>query len=113
MHDEIAANGAKFLIVTLSNGIQFDLGQALRTQFIGHLGVRKLFFPDDLIKELGEREGIPVLALSLAFQRYAEEHELQQHGSRGQVYWTEEGHHLTGQGIAWELCADGLAVPSY
>jgi hypothetical protein len=111
MRDEVAAKGARFLIVTLSNGIQVDPDPTLRTQFIEHLGVKDLFYTDYRIKELGEREGIPVLTLAPAFQQYAEEHKLQLHGLRGRGHWNEEGHRLAGQMIARELCSGGLAVP--
>lgn len=64
MHDEVTRKGAKFLIVTLTNGIQVDPDPALRTQFMEHLRVKDLFYPDYRIKELGEREGIPVLTFA-------------------------------------------------
>lgn len=110
MHDEVTAKRAKFFIVTLSNGFQVDPDPALRPQ-LEHLGVKDLFYPDYRIKELGEREGISVLTLALAFQQYAEEHKVQLHGFRGQGHWNEEGHRLAGQMIARELCADCLTVP--
>lgn len=110
MHNEVTERGSKFLIVTLSNGIQVDPDVPFRNELIQRLGVKDLFYPDYRIKAFGERNGIPVLTLAPMFLEYAEEHKAALHALWGnhQGHWNEKGHYLAGQLIARELCRDGL-----
>jgi hypothetical protein len=110
MRNEVAAKGAKFLIVTLSNGIQVDPDVPIRAGMVKHLGVADLFYPDDRIKMFGDRNGIPVLTLAPSFLTYAELHKTALHAAWGnhQGHWNEKGQYLAGELIARELCSDGL-----
>ncbi|HEV2176117.1 MAG TPA: SGNH/GDSL hydrolase family protein [Terriglobia bacterium] len=111
MRNEVASHGAKFLVVTLSNGIQVDPDPAVREQYAKRLGVDNLFYPDFRVKALAEREGIPVLTLAPAFQQYAEQHHTYLHGFRqdpGRGHWNEEGHRLAGQMMAQKICSEKL-----
>lgn len=110
MRDEVTARGAKFLVVTLSNGIQVDPDAPLRAELIKRLGVADLFYPDDRIRAFGARNGIPVLTLAPGFLAYAEQHKAALHADWGthQGHWNERGQALAGERIARELCSDGL-----
>src|SRR5438552_4698763 len=57
MRDEVQANGAKFLVVTGSTSIQVNPELEARQEYMKRLGVTSLFYPDQRIKALGEREG--------------------------------------------------------
>lgn len=114
MNAEVVANGARFLVVTLSTGIQVNPDRDLRQQFMKRLGVESLFYPDMRIRALGERRGIPVLNVAPVFQEYAEQHKMYLHGFRvtrnlGKGHWNEEGHRLAGDLITRKLCEEMTA----
>lgn len=113
MRDEVAAKGAKFLVATLSNGIQVHPDPAIRQEFMKQLGIDTLFYPDLRLKELGERQSIPMLILAPDFQQYAEQHKLYLHGfdaNLGFGHWNENGHRLAGEMIAQKLCSEVAAL---
>ena len=82
-----------------------------RREFMKQLGITDLFYPDERIRALGEREGFDVLTLAPTFQAYAEQHHVDLHGYEnsglGQGHWNVEGHHLAGKLIAEKLCENG------
>ena len=55
MRDEVARGGAKFVIVTLSNGPQVLPDPKSREAFMSRIGITDLFYPDNRIKSLGTR----------------------------------------------------------
>jgi hypothetical protein len=107
MRDEVAAKGAAFCVVTLSNPIQVHPDPEVRRQAMDQLGVSNLFYPDLRLQALGEREGIHVLVLAPAMKDYAEESGTFLHGfgeKAGGGHWNEKGHQLAGELIAHDLC---------
>jgi hypothetical protein len=104
MRDEVKAHGAKFLIVTGSNGIQVYPDLAVRQNFMRKLGVDDLFYPDHRIKALGERGGIEVLNLAPTLQEYADQKGAFLHGTHGFGHWNVLGHRVVGDQIAEKLC---------
>jgi hypothetical protein len=107
MRDEVKAHGAKFLVVTGSTGIQVNPDQDTRKTYMNHLGVRDLFYPDQRIKSLGEREGFRVMNLAPPLEEYATRNQVFLHGpvnAKGRGHWNELGHRLAGELIAGELC---------
>jgi hypothetical protein len=104
MRDEVKEHGAKFLVVTGSNGIQVYPDPAVRRDFMRRLGVSDLFYPDRRIKALGEREGFEVLNLAPTLQEYAGQNKAVLHGTNGLGHWNVLGHHLVGGQIAETLC---------
>lgn len=107
MRDEVARRGAKFLVVTLSSGIQVHPERAAREEFMKRLNTSDLFYPDKRIKALGEREGFEVLNLAPPLQAYAEQHKIFLHGfgrTRGVGHWNADGHQAAGELIAQKLC---------
>jgi hypothetical protein len=107
MRDEVAQKGARFLVVTLSSGIQVNPGSAARQAFKKNTGASDLFYPDKRIKALGEREGFTVLNLAPSLQSYAEQHKVFLHGfgqNQGRGHWNETGHRVAGELIAQKLC---------
>jgi hypothetical protein len=109
MRDEVKGRGAKFLVVTLSNGIQVHPDARARQSFIERVGATNLFYPDERIRALGEHEGIAVLTLAPALQAYAEQHKVFLHGfdkNIGNGHWNIEGHALAGRLIAQKICED-------
>ncbi len=109
MDNEVRAQGALFLVVTLSNGIQVHPDPALRAAYAKRIGAPDLFYPERRIRALCERKGIPVLCLAPAFQEYAETHKVFLHGfgaSLGAGHWNRDGHRLAGRLIARAICDD-------
>jgi lysophospholipase L1-like esterase len=107
MNAEVRSRGARFYVVTVSNGIQVFPDPSARQSFAQRLGVADLFYPERRLSVLGEREGFPVLNLAPALQAYADEHKVFLHGfgpDRGNGHWNEEGHRVAGEMIAEWLC---------
>lgn len=107
MRDEVSARGVKFLVVTLSNGIQVDPDPRVRDAFMKRVGVSDLFYPDNRIRNLCERNTIPVITLAPLMQTYADEHHAFLHGfgqNIGNGHWNQLGQRVAGELIAQKLC---------
>jgi hypothetical protein len=104
MRDEVRAHGAKFLLVTGGSSIQDYPDGAVRQRFMHSVGADDLFYPDQRIKALGERDGIEVLNLAPTLQDYADRNKTFLHGTDGFGHWNVLGHHLVGDLIAKRLC---------
>ncbi|MDQ2855489.1 MAG: SGNH/GDSL hydrolase family protein [Acidobacteriota bacterium] len=110
MSAEVKAKGAKFMVVTLSNGIQVYPDPNVRQIFMKRLGVNDLFYPDNRLKTLGQRENIPVLTLATDMQAYADQNKVFLHGfgaNQGNGHWNQLGHRVAGDLLARALC-EGL-----
>ena len=110
IRDEVDAQEAELLITTLSHGITVHPDSTVRAQFRQHLGVETLFYPDERIRSLADREAIPMVSLGQPFQAYAEEYNVFLHGfengNLGRGHWNQAGHQLAGELIAQRLCDD-------
>ncbi|HYN83961.1 MAG TPA: SGNH/GDSL hydrolase family protein [Pyrinomonadaceae bacterium] len=109
MRAETEARGARFVVVTLSNAVQVVPDPSLREQFVRRVGATDIFYPDQRVKALGEREGFRVLNLAPRLQAYADEHRVFLHGFGESVgrngHWNADGHRVAGRLVAEELCA--------
>lgn len=108
MRDEAAGGGAKFLVVTLSNGPQVFPDAKWREGFKSRFGVKDLFYPENRIKSLGEREGIAVITLAPELQALADHDHVFLHGfgnNLGNGHWNANGNRLAGELIAKKICA--------
>ncbi len=111
MRDDVTRSGAKFLVVTLSNGPQVLPDPRAREYFMQRFGITDLFYPDNRIKALGEREGISVITLAPELQAYAQRNNVFLHGfgsNLGNGHWNVEGNRVAGQLIAKKICEDVL-----
>jgi hypothetical protein len=107
MNNEVKEHGARFYVVTLSNGIQVYPDASARAAFAHRLGVEDLFYPERRFKSLGEREGFPVLNLAPDLQSYADRNKVFLHGfgqQLGNGHWNETGHAVAGELLAQRLC---------
>lgn len=109
MRKETESKGAKFLVVTLSNGIQVVPEAALRQSFLKKVGASDIFYPDKRIKSLGERENFTVYSLAPELQLYAEQNKVYLHGfgaELGNGHWNAEGHRFAGELLSRKLCEE-------
>lgn len=108
LRDEARAQGAALWIATLSNAPQVYPDPDARAAFMRRAGVEDLYHAERRIQALGEREGIPVIALAPAMVEHADRHRVFLHGfpasKPGMGHWNEAGHRLAGELIAARLC---------
>ncbi|HEY6804686.1 MAG TPA: SGNH/GDSL hydrolase family protein [Pyrinomonadaceae bacterium] len=110
MHREVEAHQAKFLVVTLSNGIQVTPSAQVREDFLKHVGATDLFYPDHRITELGSRDGFAVINLAPDLLTYAERNNVFLHGfgsDLGSGHWNEKGHQIAGEILSQKMCEGG------
>lgn len=107
MRDEVQSKGAKFFVVTLSNGIQVWPYHEGREAFLQHVGAKDIFYPDQRIRDFCDREKIPIVTLAPALQRYAEQNRAFLHGfgpNVGGGHWNVLGNRVAAELTAEELC---------
>jgi hypothetical protein len=108
MNREVKAHGAAFLAVTLTTSVQVWPDPAISDLYMRRLGVNNLWYPDQRIEALGQRDGFAVLALAPPMSAYAREHHVFLHGFKntkiGEGHWNELGHRVGGELIAAKLC---------
>ena len=107
MNEEVKNKGAKFLIVTLSNGGQVHPNPAARETFAKRVGADDLLYPDKRIKSFGDNHGINVLSLAPELQTFAEENQVYLHGfgtDIGNGHWNQAGHRAAGEILANKIC---------
>lgn len=107
MRGEVEGHGAKFFVVTLSNGIQVYPDASAREAFARRLGVRDLFYAERRFSALGAREGFQVINLAPELQSYADRNRVFLHGFDSQIgngHWNETGHAVAGELLTKELC---------
>ncbi len=111
MRDEVSSKGASFIVVSLSNGPQVSPDPKAREAYMQRFGIKDLFYPDNRIKSLAERERIPVIILAPDLQAYAEQTHVFLHGfgkDLGNGHWNASGHARAGELLAQKVCAGVL-----
>jgi len=111
MRDEATSRNARFVVVTLSQGIQVYPDPKVRQKFIDHYGISDLFYPDHQFEKICERQNVPAIILGPRLQDYAERNKVYLHGfgsDIGNGHWNQLGHRIAGELIARDLCADGI-----
>lgn len=107
MGREVRSHNARFVVVTLSNGIQVFPEPSGREAFMRRVGASDIFYPDHRIAALCARESIPVITLGPALQSYAEQHKVFLHGfgkELGNGHWNSLGHRVAGELLAQKMC---------
>lgn len=109
MARETAAHHVPLLVVTLANPPQIYPSPTVRGYYRMTYHSTDIFYPDERIKALGEREGFEVLNLAQPMQAYADEHHVFLAGFKdtklGVGHWNAAGHRLAGELIARKICA--------
>jgi hypothetical protein len=107
MSAEVTSHGARFLVVTLSNGIQVYPDAKVREIFLKRIGATDIFYPDNRLKSFCEREQIPVVTLAPQLGSYADQHKVFLHGfgaNLGNGHWNQLGHRVAAELITQKLC---------
>ncbi len=108
MARETAAHHVPLLVVTLANPPQIYPSPTVRSYYLMTYRSTDIFYPDERIKALGEREGFEVLNLAPPMQAYADEHHVFLAGFKdtklGVGHWNADGHRLAGELIAQKIC---------
>lgn len=109
MARETAAHHVPLLVVTLANPPQIYPSPTVRGYYLMTYRSSDIFYADERIKALGEREGFEVLNLAQPMQAYADEHHVFLAGFKdtklGVGHWNAAGHRLAGELIARKICA--------
>jgi hypothetical protein len=106
---EVEQKSARFVLVIGSNPIQVHPDRALRERFRSYVGVNDLFYPNQRLAELANREQINFLDLAQPMEAYAEQNKIFLHGFGNQLgngHWNSEGHRVASQLIAQKLCGE-------
>ena len=108
MARETAAHHVPLLVVTLANPPQIYPSPTVRGYYLMTYHSTDIFYPDERIKALGEREGFEVLNLAAPMQAYADEHHVFLAGFKdtklGVGHWNADGQMLAGELIAQKVC---------
>jgi hypothetical protein len=105
---EVAAHGARFLAVTLSNPVQDYPDAGYRANYLKAVSGTDIFYPEHRIIALGSHDGFPVLNLAPQMQSYADAYHAFLHGfpntKMGEGHFNAQGHKVAGELIAARLC---------
>jgi lysophospholipase L1-like esterase len=108
MGEETRSHGARFAVVTLTDGIQVDPDLQKRQAFAHQLGIADLFYPDERIRKTAEAASIPVLNLAPPLADYAVRTGHFLHGfpntRPGEGHWNAEGHREAAKLLGRWLC---------
>jgi hypothetical protein len=106
---ETAAHHVPLLVVTIATPPQIYPSPLVRSYYAMTYHSSDLFYPDERIKALGEREGFEVLNLAPPMQAYADAHHTFLAGFKttklGVGHWNADGHRVAGELIAQKICA--------
>lgn len=107
INNDVKAKGSNFLAVTISNPSQVYPDLKIRDRLY-QLGTKNLFYPDERIQKLGQKNGFTVLNLAKSMQEYADKNKVFLHGfdntRLGVGHWNKQGHKLGGEMISEMLC---------
>jgi len=108
VRDESTAMGARFLLVSIPIGIQANPDPKVREQFAREIGASDLFYAENRLRDLADKNKIDGLLLAQPFQAYAEKNHVFLHGFAntrlGTGHMNENGHRLAGELISARIC---------
>jgi hypothetical protein len=108
MRDEVTAKNADFMVVAMSDSYQVHPDPKYRQQFMADNQILNLFYPDQRIATVLEREEIPVLRLAEPMVTIAEQRGECLHGFENalpcQGHWNILGNQIAGELMAAAVC---------
>ena len=111
---EVRAEGADFLLATLSTGAQVHPDAWFRAEFARVHGSTDLLYPERRLLALADREGFPALGLARELAGLATLSGAWLHGFPNSLpgigHWNREGHRVAGELLAHTICRLGLGL---
>jgi hypothetical protein len=108
-YEETRRHAARFLLTVLSTPGSVYPDAQMRARYAKTLGVSSLFYPEERLQRLGEKNGFEVLALAPEMQKRADAQHVFFHGfpntKPGFGHWNEAGHATAAELIAERLCS--------
>jgi hypothetical protein len=108
-YEETRRHAARFLLTVLSTPGSVYPDAQMRARYAKTLGVSSLFYPEERLQRLGEKNGFEVLALAPEMQKRADAQHVFFHGfpntKPGFGHWNEAGHATAAELIAARLCS--------
>jgi hypothetical protein len=108
MRDETMSSGADFVLATFSSAISVHPDPNVRKRYLERVGIQDFLYPTRRLEELAAAEHIPIVSLTPQLQAYAKQNQVFLHGfdnkTLGKGHWNAEGHRLTGELIARQIC---------
>lgn len=108
LKNEVTAKGKDFMVVMVSDSFQVQPDPKKRQKFMQAHQIQDIFYPDQRIYDLGQREGFSVLRLAEPLQKEAEKTGVCLHGFKNAEacggHWNREGNRLAGELIANQVC---------
>lgn len=103
--------GARFAVMTLSNGVQVLPAVEQRDTFARTMGVDDLFYPDRRIAQFCRTRNIPTLTLAPQMGEFAARDQIYLHGfdeNIGYGHWNEAGHRAAAELLSSAICSGDL-----
>jgi|CXWL01.1.fsa_nt_gi hypothetical protein len=107
MRTDVEDRGAKFVVVTATNGVQILPSPDERRAYAAYLGVVDLQYPDRRIADFCYANSISVIGLVGELGDYSMKENANLHGFEGNLgygHWNQLGHRIAGEAIARRLC---------
>jgi len=107
----------RFLVVTLSNGIQVHPDSREKQKFMVRLGLENLYYPDERIRAFLRRNGVEVVSLAPELAKLAQTRSIFLHGFEntelGGGHWNADGHEAAAEIVSqWLVDKDRRSISS-
>ncbi|MBK8255832.1 MAG: SGNH/GDSL hydrolase family protein [Polyangiaceae bacterium] len=108
IYSEVKAKGKDFRMMIISSPQQVHPDIAEREAFMKELGITSLFYIEERLAKLAEKEGFPLLSTTQPLAEYAAKNNIAVHGFANALWWgghwNEKGHKLAGEWLAADYC---------
>jgi hypothetical protein len=107
-YEEARHHAARFVLTVLSTPGSVYPDAQMRARYAKSLGVSSLFYPEERLQRLAEKNGLEVITLAPEMQKRADAGHVYFHGfpntKPGFGHWNEAGHAAAAELIAERLC---------
>jgi len=108
MAKEVREKGAEFRIMVVSSPQQVHPDVSERQAFMTELKIDTLFYVEDRMAKLAEKERFPLFSTSQPLAEYTAKNNVVVHGFKNAIpwggHWNELGHRLAGEWLAADYC---------
>lgn len=108
IHAEVKEKGREMRMISISTAQQTHPDPAEREDFMKELGIDDLFYVEERLAKLAEKEGYPYLSLAQPLAEYTLKNKAYVHGFPNSIpwggHWNHLGNRLAGERIAADYC---------